>query len=384
MTRALTRTFRTGRSRTHRRLGWVLAAAVWLALGLALAFGLVQSRPRAGSASEHAAEAAARSFLNRYVATDGRVVRWDQGGDTVSEGQSYALLLSQVADDPPQFERIWAWTSGHLRRSDGLLSYLADGDKVRDPTAASDADLVTAWALARTRGASAAAYHTAARQIAEAVLRLETTSRGGKAILAAGPWATGSPVSINPSYWAFPALASLARETGDPRWRALETSSFDLTRALTSAGTTLPPDWARIDGTQASATPTPDGHVPYVRYGLDAQRLVVWLAASCDQGARRLAAAWWPLLSQPGRASATALDPGGGVKDGASNPMPLVAAAAAAGAAGEVRARDRLLDRATRVDAAHPTYYGGAWVALGRALLTTRALGTCPSTGGGR
>lgn len=387
MTRALTHSLRSSRGRPQQRLGWVLAAAAWLALALALAFGvarLLHSQPGGASASEQAAEAAARSFLSRYVAPDGRVVRWDQGGDTVSEGQSYALLLAQVAGDPRTFERVWAWTSGHLLRSDGLLAYLADADRIRDPTPASDADLVTAWALVRTRGSQATAYHAAARRIGEAVLRLETTSRDGMAILAAGPWATGSPASINPSYWAFPALASLARETDDPRWRALETSSLELTRALTSGGATLPPDWSRIDGTRATATPAPDGHLPYVQYGLDAQRLVVWLAASCDRSARRLAAAWWPSLSQAGRASAAGLDPGGAVRDGAANPMPLVAAAAAAGAAGEVSARDRLLERATRLDAAHPSYYGAAWVALGRALLTTRMLGTCPAAGGAR
>ena len=63
------------------------------------------------------------------------------------------------------------------------------------------------------------------------------------------------------------------------------------------------------------------------------------------------------------------------------SPMGLVAAAAAAGSAGHVATRDRLLDRAARRDAAHPTYYGSAWVGLGRALLTTRTLGTCPATG---
>jgi len=35
------------------------------------------------------ARAAAESFLDRYVEPDGRVVRLDQGGDTVSEGQAY-------------------------------------------------------------------------------------------------------------------------------------------------------------------------------------------------------------------------------------------------------------------------------------------------------
>jgi endoglucanase len=65
------------------------------------------------------------------------------------------------------------------------------------------------------------------------------------------------------------------------------------------------------------------------------------------------------------------------VISGTPTPLSLVAGAAAAGAAGRPRERDRLIDDAARLDAAHPTYYGAAWVALGRALLTTDLLGGC-------
>jgi endoglucanase len=309
-------------------------------------------------------------------------VRRDQGGDTVSEGQSYALLLAQVAGEPQVFARVWTWAREHLLRPDGLLSNSAEGDTVRDPTPASDADLVTAWALARARGPRAASYHAAARRMGDAVLRLETASRGGRRVLTAGPWANGSPATINPSYWAFPAYEALAEASGGSGWHELERTSLALARSLTAEGGKLPPDWARIDGRRASPTPDPNGAVPQVQYGPDAQRLVVWLAASCDAGASRLAAAWWPQLSAPGRSSALALDPDGVVVNGTATPLALVGAAAAAGAAGRTPDRDRLLDRAARLDAAHPTYYGAAWVALGRALLTTRSLGTCaPGTG---
>ena len=41
----------------------------------------------------------ASRFLELYVMPDGRAVRRDQGGDTVSEAQAYALLIALVADD---------------------------------------------------------------------------------------------------------------------------------------------------------------------------------------------------------------------------------------------------------------------------------------------
>jgi endoglucanase len=124
--------------------------------------------------------------------------------------------------------------------------------------------------------------------------------------------------------------------------------------------------------------------VPQVRYGLDAQRLVVWLGVSCEPAARRLTARWASLLATRARSRALALSSRGSVIDAATNAMPLVAAAAAAQAAGKARRRDQLLDEAAGVQQAHPTYYGGAWLALGRTLMTSSALGGCASGGGRR
>jgi len=275
---------------------------------------------------------AAADFLDRYVDGDGRVVRHDQGGDTVSEGQSYALLLAQVAGDRERFDRVWEWTRSNLLRPDGLLASHADAGRVIDRNPASDGDLVTAWALLRAPGPRADELRRAGRRMAGAVLEREIAAPPGPGLLAAGPWATGQPASLNPSYWALPAFAALGEEAGDGRWEELGAASVAMIGALTDEGRLLPPDWARADGAAVSASASPNGDPPEVQYGPDAQRVVVWLASSCEP---------------------------------------------AAGAAGRSRERDRLIDEAARLDAAHPTYYGAAWVALGRALLTTDLLGGC-------
>jgi endoglucanase len=56
----------------------------------------------------------------------------------------------------------------------------------------------------------------------------------------------------------------------------------------------------------------------------------------------------------------------------------LVAAAAAAKASGHGGSAIRLLDAAGALERAQPTYYGAAWVALGRLLLTTHRLDVRP------
>jgi hypothetical protein len=359
----------------------LLAAVPLLVSAYVLTSGDAAEVPGLDDGPRPAAREAASDFLDRYVEDDGRVARHDQGGDTVSEGQSYALLLAQVAGDREAFGRVWDWTRSHLLRDDGLLASHADADGLIDRNPATDGDLVTAWALARATGPGAPALRRRARRMADAVLEHETAAPPGPGLLAAGPWGTGQPASLNPSYWAPPAFAALRRSTGDARWDELARASVSALETLSEGGRLLPPDWARADGTAVTATASPNGDPPDVQYGPDAQRAVVWMAASCDPAARRLAAAWHRLLSGRERRAALALGTDGRVLNATETPLSLVASAAAAGAAGRTRERDRLLDEAARLDAAHPTYYGAAWVALGRALLTTGLLGGCGARG---
>jgi endoglucanase len=52
--------------------------------------------------------------------------------------------------------------------------------------------------------------------------------------------------------------------------------------------------------------------------------------------------------------------------------------AAAAAAAEDDGTALSLLGRADRLDRRVPTYYGAAWVALGRMMLQTTLIGSCP------
>src|SRR5215831_1366614 len=302
----------------------------------------------AATATSPQQQAAAR-FLAKYAQPDGRVVRLDQGGDTVSEGQAYGMLLAEVAGDDAAFRRIWGWTHDHLRLRSGLFAFHANAaGKVVSQQAAGDADLLIAWALLRYHGPSAASMHSAGRQVAAAILAHEvTTGPGGTPILAAGPWATGRPASLDPSYWSPQALLGVAQATGDQQWRRMAAGTLTLTRQLTGNGRMLPPDWAELTAAgELRSEAAPDGSQPQRQYGLDAQRVVVWFSASCDQQARALAARWWPLLRPSGRAQALALRPDGTVLNPTPSTLPLVATAAAAKAAGDGAAAQRLLRQA--------------------------------------
>jgi endo-1,4-beta-D-glucanase Y len=304
------------------------------------------------------------SFLDRYVDDDGRVVREDQGGDTVSEGQAYALLLAVADDDEQRFARVWEWTRAHLMRDDGLLSWRwADGHVVGSEPAA-DADLDTARALMlASQRFDEPSYRDAALALKKAIVKGETTWAADRTVLVAGTWARGMAV-VNPSYWSPKAYQQLGFEK-------VAVSSRQLTERLLESG--LPPDWARVEPFGIVPNRSPSGDAPV--YSYDAVRLPIRFAESCDPADRALAAKLWPKLRDDPGATRRALD--GAPAAGDEHAVALTGAAAAAWAAGDRDAYEKLMDQATTWDDDHPTYYGSAWIELTRAMLERGSLGDC-------
>lgn len=327
---------------------------------------------------------AALSFLGHYELPSGRVVRWDQGGDTVSEGEAYAMLLSVAIGDRRHFDAAWQWSRIHLLQSDGLMAWhWADG-AITSSESATDADVDAAYALelAASRLDEPADLAPAAA-MAAAIAGSESVGTPNGPVLVAGPWAVGPPAYVNPSYaspWELNALAQLPGQAQS--FTALAAG----TRALVGqvlGSHALPPDWLQLtSGTPADVTPQGNGSDD--RYGFDAVRVPIRWAASCTASERKAAASLWPVLGPValrGRATVELglrrgeIEEHGAVK----SPVGLVAAAASGWAAGKRDEALGLLSRAESLAHAHPSYYSSAWVALGRVLLETGRLGTCPN-----
>jgi len=384
VTRRVTRTARLRSRQRRERVGVGVPVVLLVAVLVALLPGggvRAQSVPLqiASGPGDAAAEAVARRFLDRYVDPDGRVVRHDQGGDTVSEGQAYGLLLTAAIGDRERFERIWTWTRTELQRSDGLLSWHWRNGAVVDPEPAADADIDVANALivgaARFDDPS---LTDEALRIALAVRARETAETARGPVLVAGPWAVSPTPTVNPSYFDPEAFARLGALTGQQDWWArLTEGGYAVVDGL-RAEHALPPDWALVTEEGPRAVPAPGSSGGTPRYGLDAARLPVRFAAACDPAARRRAAALWPVLRDVPLADHVQIaDLQGRPVTQTRHPLPLVAAAAVASAAGEPDRVGPLLDAAEQLDARAPGYYGAAWTALGRVLLTTDLLGAC-------
>lgn len=351
-----------------------LAVAVLMVLGItALRLGGDERRTRLGARPlGDLGSATIDSFFERYVQDDGRVVRHDEGGDTVSEGQAYALIMAAAEGDRDRFDRVWKWTRTNLQRRDGLLSWRWRDGKVVDDAPASDADLDAARALVMAgRHFGDTGLVKAGGRMGRAVLEHETVAvEGDDLLLVAGPWAKEDRV-VNPSYVSPCTYKELASAAPDPRWGRLERTGYAMVDSLL-AGDKLPPDWARSEGAGDDLQPTgpPENPDAPPRYGLDAARLPFRLAEVCDGRGPDLAARLWPLLrALDGHGAAIAYSLDGKRLDGNENPLGLVAAASAATAAGEAEEAERLLSAAAELEARHSTYYGAAWLALGHALL---------------
>ena len=368
------------------RLTWTLVLLATLVVALALAL-LVTGRfsgPSSPPASSTPLAARATtndpaSFQDTYV-EDGRVVRADQGGDTVSEGQAYGMLIALGAGDRARFAAIWRWTRDHLQRDDGLVSWRWDGDRVADPSSASDADLDMARALVLAgRAFDAPSYTSAGKRLGAAVLDHETVRTPAGLVLVAGQWATTAPYAFNPSYVSPVATTVLSRATKDPRWAELERGSRAALLTLTADGR-LPPDWAELSADGSTrAVPGPAG-AP-VQYGYDAARTLVRQAESCDATDRRIAASASELVSRDGRRSVSVYDLAGSPQTDVSSPLVSMGQAAGLAAAGEPTEAVAAIRTAGQEQQQAPTYYGDAWTVLAPMLLTDPDLGGCPLLG---
>jgi len=363
----------------------VVAFVAWFLVGCGSSTSSSQSssaQTQTQARPEDRAIASAQHFLDRYVARDGRVSRIDQGGDTVGEGQAYGMLIAAAIGDSRRFNTIWQWTQKNLERPDGLISFLWKNGKVLDPQAASDADLDASRALLV---ASCRFHQPALKQqalhLASAIMRIEVGSArfNGDPVLTAGPWAISPPpVTVNPSYFSPASFALLQSASGDRAWAGLAASSRAITSDLMPQPGRLPPDWAHLEGDKPVAIGDPSRPTSSPQFGFDAVRTLVRFAEDPDPVGRQIAARAWPVFQNANPTSLPVEHNLSGQPTGHTlHPVALVAAAGAADAAGQPAARDGLLDEAEALDKRSPTYYGAAWVALGRIMLTTKLLDAC-------
>jgi endoglucanase len=214
------------------------------------------------------------------VAEDGRVIDNGNGGVSHSEGQGWGLIFAAAFDDRATFERIYQWTRRALRHPDNALHAWrfvpADRPQVGDLNNATDGDIFIAAGLARAGRRWGQPDHLReASAIARDILALLVHQAGPQTVLLPGlqGFESKTAITVNPSYYAFPLMAELARLVPSPKWDRVQTDG----RALMERGRfgkwALPPDWLHLNRAGAALAPASDWPP---RFGFDAIRVPLW------------------------------------------------------------------------------------------------------------
>ncbi|MCR5085436.1 MAG: cellulase [Succinivibrionaceae bacterium] len=197
-------------------------------------------------------------FKSAFLSEDGRVIdHSDERAITTSEGQSYALIFSIIANEPATFDLILGWTERNLAGgslSSALPAWLwgrrEDGSYgIIDPNSASDSDLFIAYALLEAaRAFGRADYAGKAQELLGRVAERELAEVEGLGLmLLPGPegFRHGGGVTLNPSYLP-PMLLRRLAALGEP-WERLYRDSLGF--LLDLGGQRFPPDWISfVDG----------------------------------------------------------------------------------------------------------------------------------------
>ena len=214
-------------------------------------------------------------FRQSFVQADGRVVDTGQARISHSEGQGFTMLFAVHYDDRATFDRLWQWTRRSLQvRDDALLAWKWENGAVSDRNNASDADVLVAWALARAAEKwREPEYEAAGKRIAQDVRRklFKRVSHGLVLVPATEGFDKADGLTINLSYWVFPAFRELARIDPAPEWDELAKNGVTILKYAYFGRWRLPPDWLKL------ADPVMPGGTPPERFGFDAVRIPIYL-----------------------------------------------------------------------------------------------------------
>jgi len=304
------------------------------AMAAAAVVGCSRKGDTKGAKTVHAATAAAKpkgpadpmwtSFRDLYLAPEGRIVDNGNGGISHSEGQSYGMLMAVLNNDRPAFEALLGWTEAHLARVDvALYSWRYDprqANPVTDTNNATDGDTVIAWALAKAaRQWDMPTWEKRSAQIRAAIRDRLVVERAGQHLLLPGlvGFDHGAAVTINPSYFVWPALDDFRRFDGPGRWEPVIATCEALIGAARFGDHKLPTDWiyVRNDGV---ILPAPDKPA---QFGFDAIRVPLFAVAGHRAGLVAPITDYWRAKMQAGQPIPAWID----VQTGAEAPYPLSA-----------------------------------------------------------
>ena len=221
------------------------------------------------------------SYKSRFLMADGRII--DTGNNNVShtEGQGFAMMMAVSNDDRTSFDKIWNWTNTTLRNPKNGLFYWrynpVEADPIADKNNATDGDTFIAWALLKAgQKWHDSGYLKESDAIAKALVTHNVIQFADKRVMLPGVngFNLNSSVTLNPSYFIFPAWQDFAQRSHLVVWKELIADGKTLLDKMRWGNSQLPTDWVSL---AADGKLTPDANHP-PRFSYDAIRVPLYLA----------------------------------------------------------------------------------------------------------
>ena len=244
-----------------------------LVLWFCLAFSLF-------STAVMAQDAGWSDYKSRFLMPDGRIVDTANKNVSHTEGQGFSMLLAVFNNDQKTFDRLWQWANNTLYRKDiGLYSWRYDPNstpKVADKNNASDGDTLMAWALLLAGDQwNNPRYTQASDKLQAALIKHTVIDYAGYKIMLPGisGFNQTSSVTLNPSYFLFPAWKAFYQHSHLKVWKDLDESGTALLGKMAFGDLRLPTDWVDMS---ADGSMKPSSRWP-TRFSFDAVRIPLYL-----------------------------------------------------------------------------------------------------------
>lgn len=195
-------------------------------------------------------------YKNIFISDDGRVIDYQRGSVTTSEGQAYAMRRALMMRDKETFDKSYNWVKNNLQHKyDKLFAWLwgpkeigIGGEiknKIIDQNGATDADVEIAIALVlASKVWQQESYMNDALAIINDIWNKETIVIKGERVLVAGlNQKMDKYVEVNPSYFMPLGFRIFAEVDEKHNWQLLVNSSYRLVNlCIDNIKSGLPPD----------------------------------------------------------------------------------------------------------------------------------------------
>lgn len=195
-------------------------------------------------------------YKKTFISDDGRVIDYQRGSISTSEGQAYAMRRALIMRDKETFDKVYNWAKYNLQHKNNHLFAWLWGPRIEnhqgevkyeilDQNGASDAGVeIAACLILASRVWGQTSYKNDALEILNDIWNKETIEIKGERILTAGiNQAKEINAEINPSYFMPYTFRIFAKFDKTHDWQKLVDSSYRLTDwCIDHTESGLPPD----------------------------------------------------------------------------------------------------------------------------------------------